>query len=86
MTFLYLNRQPLTLLFFLQINVRVIKADTPIYPQAFDGHPDKTSEPEDEDEIPTRGFLKRQAQVIIDAKSRRKGFRASAPRAFGRPK
>lgn len=63
-----------------------MKADTPIYPQALDGHVDKTSEPEDEDEIPTRGFLKRQAQVIIDAKSRRKGFRVSVPRAFGRLK
>jgi hypothetical protein len=60
--------------------------DAPVYPQALEAHPDKTSEPEDEDEIPTRGFLKRQAQVIIDAKSRRKGFRVAVPRVFGRMK
>ncbi|KAL1449806.1 hypothetical protein WDU94_002280 [Cyamophila willieti] len=28
----------------------------------------------EEDEVPTRAFLKRQAQVIVDTKSRRKGF------------
>lgn len=31
---------------------------------------------DDEVEVPTRGYLKRQAQNIVDAKSRRKGFRA----------
>lgn len=31
---------------------------------------------DDEAEVPSRGFLKRQAQSIVDAKSRRKGFRA----------
>ncbi|KAG8264063.1 hypothetical protein J6590_019407 [Homalodisca vitripennis] len=69
-----------------RLTVRVIKVDAPIYPQTFEVHPEKTSEPEDEDEIPTRGFLKRQAQVIIDAKSRRKGFRVAVPRVFGRLK
>nr|CAD7460266.1 unnamed protein product [Timema tahoe] len=33
-----------------------------------------TSETDDEDDVPTRGFLKRQAQIIVDAKSRRKQF------------
>lgn len=31
---------------------------------------------DDEAEVPSRGFIKRQAQSIVDAKSRRKGFRA----------
>lgn len=30
---------------------------------------------DDEGDVPTRGYLKRQAQYIVDAKSRRKGFR-----------
>ena len=29
---------------------------------------------EDEEDIPTRTFLKRQAQLLVDTKSRRKGF------------
>lgn len=29
---------------------------------------------EDEEDIPTRSFLKRQAQLLVDTKSRRKGF------------
>ena len=29
---------------------------------------------EDEDEIPSRSLLKRQAQLLVDTKSRRKGF------------
>ncbi|XP_069678804.1 outer dynein arm-docking complex subunit 3 [Periplaneta americana] len=33
-----------------------------------------SSETDDEEEVPTRGFLKRQAQIIVDAKSRRKQF------------
>ncbi|XP_068082941.1 golgin subfamily A member 6-like protein 26 [Anabrus simplex] len=32
------------------------------------------SETDDEDDVPTRGYLKRQAQIIVDAKSRRKQF------------
>ncbi|RZF46308.1 hypothetical protein LSTR_LSTR014128 [Laodelphax striatellus] len=45
---------------------------------------DKLSEPEDEEEVPSRGFLKRQAQVIVDSKSRRKGFRVQMQRNFGK--
>lgn len=30
---------------------------------------------DDEGDVPTRSYLKRQAQYILDAKSRRKGFR-----------
>jgi hypothetical protein len=29
---------------------------------------------DDEEDVPTRGFLKRQAQIIVDAKSRHKQF------------
>jgi hypothetical protein len=36
------------------------------------------SEPEEEDEVPSRGFLKRQAQIIVDAKSRHKQFPMAA--------
>lgn len=32
-------------------------------------------ETDEEEECPTRSFLKRQAQLIVDAKSRRKAFR-----------
>lgn len=30
---------------------------------------------EDETEVPSRGYLKRQAQLVVDAKSRRKNIR-----------
>ncbi|XP_049782214.1 outer dynein arm-docking complex subunit 3 [Schistocerca cancellata] len=33
-----------------------------------------TSETDEEDDVPTRSYLKRQAQIIVDAKSRRKQF------------
>ena len=36
------------------------------------------SETEEEEEVPTRGFLKRQAQIIVDAKSRHKQFPMAA--------
>ncbi|XP_039289350.1 coiled-coil domain-containing protein 151 [Nilaparvata lugens] len=45
---------------------------------------DRVSEPEDEEEVPSRGYLKRQAQVIVDSKSRRKGFRVQMQRNFGK--
>jgi hypothetical protein len=35
------------------------------------------AESEEEEDIPTRGFLKRQAQIIVDAKSRRRFYRPS---------
>ncbi|XP_050293793.1 merozoite surface protein 1 [Anthonomus grandis grandis] len=35
---------------------------------------------EDEDEVPSRGFLKRQAQLVIDAKSRRRNLRVQLPK------
>lgn len=39
-------------------------------------------EDEDEDDVPTRAYLKRQAQLIVDAKSRRKFNRVmNFPRA-----
>lgn len=30
---------------------------------------------EDEEEVPTRGYLKRQAQLVVDARARRKNVR-----------
>ncbi|XP_075227924.1 coiled-coil domain containing protein 151 [Lycorma delicatula] len=57
-----------------------------LFPMLLESRAEKVSEPEDEEEIPTRGFLKRQAQVIVDAKSRRKGFRVATPRNFGKMK
>lgn len=35
---------------------------------------------DDEAEVPSRGYLKRQANMIIEAKSRRKGFRMPPPK------
>lgn len=35
---------------------------------------------DDEGEVPSRSFLKRQAMVIVDSKSRRKGFRQQPKR------
>ncbi|XP_030756347.1 uncharacterized protein LOC115882426 [Sitophilus oryzae] len=35
---------------------------------------------EDEEEVPSRGYLKRQAQLVIDAKSRRKNVRIQLPK------
>ncbi|XP_055685260.1 outer dynein arm-docking complex subunit 3 [Lutzomyia longipalpis] len=35
---------------------------------------------DDEGDVPSRHYLKRQAQLIIDSKSRRKGFRVQLPR------
>jgi hypothetical protein len=46
-------------------------------PEAADSKPPTAlvvSGTEDEDEVPTRIFLKRQAQIIVDAKSRHKQF------------
>lgn len=34
----------------------------------------QTQPSEDEDDIPSRSVLKRQAQLLVDTKSRRKGF------------
>lgn len=44
--------------------------------------PSLLPEDEDEDDVPTRAYLKRQAQLIVDAKSRRKFNRVmSFPKA-----
>lgn len=39
-----------------------------------------TSETDEEEDVPTRSYLKRQAQIIVDAKSRRKQFNFSRAR------
>lgn len=35
---------------------------------------------DDEDDVPSRSFLKRQAQLVVDAKSRRKNMRIPLPK------
>lgn len=35
---------------------------------------------DDEEEVPSRNYLKRQAQLVVDAKSRRKNIRAQLPK------
>lgn len=56
-----------------------------MFPDVAEPQPDKSSEPEEDDDVPTRGFLKRQAQVIVDAKSKKKSFRIStATKDFGK--
>lgn len=50
--------------------------DKPLFPP-FPGAPTPAGQlilSEDEDEVPTRSVLKRQAQLLVDTKSRRKGF------------
>ncbi|XP_018574503.1 shootin-1, partial [Anoplophora glabripennis] len=42
--------------------------------------PPATAGSEDEEEVPSRGYLKRQAQLVIDAKSRRKNLRIQLPK------
>nr|CAD7256230.1 unnamed protein product [Timema shepardi] len=62
--------------------LKVLAEDAWMFPSAFlhkatEQRPSgilPTSETDDEDDVPTRGFLKRQAQIIVDAKSRRKQF------------
>ncbi|CAG9772879.1 unnamed protein product [Ceutorhynchus assimilis] len=46
------------------------------------GSPSPVPQPgsEDEEEVPSRGFLKRQAQLVIDAKSRRRNLRIQLPK------
>ncbi|XP_034948178.1 golgin subfamily A member 6-like protein 6 [Chelonus insularis] len=50
--------------------------ERPLFPR-FPGTPTPAAPPvpsDDEEEVPTRSVLKRQAQLLIDTKSRRKGF------------
>ncbi|XP_074112332.1 outer dynein arm-docking complex subunit 3-like [Cotesia typhae] len=50
--------------------------DRPLFPR-FPGTPTPAAAPvpsDDEEEVPTRGILKRQAQLLVDTKSRRKTF------------
>lgn len=54
----------------------VASDDKPLFPR-FPGAPTPAAQPipsEDEEEVPTRSVLKRQAQLLVDTKSRRKGF------------
>ncbi|KAG4068721.1 hypothetical protein HA402_002412 [Bradysia odoriphaga] len=41
------------------------------------GQANQPAPTDDEGDVPSRGFLKRQAQYIVDSKSRRKGFRVA---------
>ncbi|KAF7997249.1 hypothetical protein HCN44_005526 [Aphidius gifuensis] len=54
----------------------IVTNDKPLFPR-FPGAPTPAGQAvlsEDEDEVPTRSILKRQAQLLVDTKSRRKGF------------
>ncbi|KAM3956276.1 coiled-coil domain containing protein 151 [Aphomia sociella] len=48
----------------------------PTYKELVQKEPVKTSPSDEEEDIPSRCYLKRQAQLIVDTKCRRKGFRA----------
>lgn len=61
--------------------------ESSVFPDVVEPQADKSSEPEEDDDVPTRGFLKRQAQVIVDAKSKKKSFRVTtATKDFGKYK
>ncbi|GBP78521.1 Coiled-coil domain-containing protein 151 [Eumeta japonica] len=50
-------------------------AALPTYKQLLQKEPQKPPASDEEEDIPSRSYLKRQAQLIVDTKSRRKGFR-----------
>ncbi|XP_075979320.1 coiled-coil domain containing protein 151 [Anticarsia gemmatalis] len=52
----------------------------PTYKELVQKEPSKGPPSEDEEDIPSRCYLKRQAQLIVDTKCRRKGFRLPYPR------
>lgn len=52
----------------------------PTYKELLQKEPVKAQTSEDEEDIPSRCYLKRQAQLIVDTKCRRKGFRVPYPR------
>ncbi|XP_060526183.1 uveal autoantigen with coiled-coil domains and ankyrin repeats [Cylas formicarius] len=53
---------------------------TPVTQTSGSPAPPPTPVSEDEEEVPSRGYLKRQAQMVIDAKSRRKNIRIQLPK------
>ncbi|CAB3259241.1 unnamed protein product [Arctia plantaginis] len=52
----------------------------PTYKELLQKEPIKAPTSDDEEDIPSRCYLKRQAQLIVDTKCRRKGFRMPLPR------
>ncbi|KAJ0180932.1 hypothetical protein K1T71_003017 [Dendrolimus kikuchii] len=52
----------------------------PTYKELVQKEPVKAPPSDEEEDIPSRCYLKRQAQVIVDTKCRRKGFRTPYPR------
>ncbi|XP_068629190.1 outer dynein arm-docking complex subunit 3 [Battus philenor] len=52
----------------------------PTYKDLVNKEPVKVAVSDEEEDIPSRCYLKRQAQLIVDTKCRRKGFRAPFPR------
>ncbi|XP_052737295.1 myosin-11 [Bicyclus anynana] len=52
----------------------------PTYKELVTKEPIKAPPSDEEEDIPSRCYLKRQAQLIVDTKCRRKGFRAPYPR------
>ncbi|XP_011872805.1 PREDICTED: uncharacterized protein LOC105564769 [Vollenhovia emeryi] len=52
-----------------------VNSDRPLFPRLPPcATPAAAPLSEDEDEVPTRNVLKKQAQLLVDTKSRRKGF------------
>ncbi|KAJ8734521.1 hypothetical protein PYW08_013771 [Mythimna loreyi] len=54
--------------------------NVPTYKELLQKEPVKAQTSEDEEDIPSRCYLKRQAQLIVDTKCRRKGFRLPYPK------
>ncbi|CAH4035125.1 unnamed protein product [Pieris brassicae] len=52
----------------------------PTYKELVQKEPGKVMVSDEEEDIPSRCYLKRQAQLIVDTKCRRKGFRPPYPR------
>ncbi|XP_012541839.1 uncharacterized protein LOC105839823 [Monomorium pharaonis] len=51
-----------------------VNSDGPLFPRFLSCTTPVAALSEDEDEVPSRNILKRQAQLLVDTKSRRKGF------------
>ncbi|KAG7303884.1 hypothetical protein JYU34_010789 [Plutella xylostella] len=59
---------------------REAEAPVPTYKELLQREPVRPPPSDEEEDIPSRSYLKRQAQLILDTKSRRKGFRPPYPR------
>ncbi|XP_049885539.1 centrosomal protein of 290 kDa [Pectinophora gossypiella] len=57
-----------------------VEKNVPTYKELLQKEPVRSPPSDDEEDIPSRCYLKRQAQVIVDTKCRRKGFRPPYPK------